>query len=340
MNLNRTITFTMNGKKKEIAVDVRQSLLEVLREQLGMISVKQGCAVGECGACTVLIDDVPIDACLYLAVWADGRSIRTVEGESKNGELSKVQQAFVNEGAVQCGICTPGFVMAATAFVEKRKGRKAPRHEIRRGLAAGVDCFEHTGLATAPEYPQDVMEMLRERTAQMNKGPLFWTPTIAVLSNYEYVRDWREMLDDPSWKVGLPDEIVDDIARSFEHPDRLPYFQLTPSRRPTLARKFQQLRDAGVTMLIGTDSGVPLTFHSQSTWTELDVWVNQLGVAPMEAIRSATYWPSVMMGVSDQVGTVTAGKYADIIAVRCDVLRHIVLLQDVDLVIKHGERYK
>ena len=73
MNLNRTITCNLNGKKKELRVDVRQSLLEVLREQQGMISVKQGCAVGECGACTVLLDDVPIDACLYLAVWADGR---------------------------------------------------------------------------------------------------------------------------------------------------------------------------------------------------------------------------------------------------------------------------
>ena len=156
MNLNRTITFTMNGKKKEIAVDVRQSLLEVLREQLGMISVKQGCAVGECGACTVLIDDVPIDACLYLAVWADGRSIRTVEGESKNGELSKVQQAFVNEGAVQCGICTPGFVMAATAFVEKRKGRKAPRHEIRRGLAGNLcRCTGYDSIISAVEKSMD-----------------------------------------------------------------------------------------------------------------------------------------------------------------------------------------
>ena len=148
------------------------------------------------------------------------------------------------------------------------------------------------------------------------------------------------MLDHPSWKVGLPDEIIADIRQSFEHPDRLPYFQLTPSRQPTLKRKFQQLQDAGVTLLIGTDSGVPLTFHSQSTWTELDAWVNDFGVEPMEAIRGATYWPSVMMGVSGEVGTVTAGKYADIIAVRGDVLRHIALLQDVDLVIKHGRQYK
>jgi aerobic-type carbon monoxide dehydrogenase small subunit (CoxS/CutS family) len=125
-------------------------LLEVLREQLGMISVKQGCAVGECGACTVLIDEVPTDACLYLAVWADGRSIRTVEGESRDGKLSRVQQAFVDEGAVQCGICTPGFVMAATAFVEKRNNQKASRHEIRRGLAGNLcRCTGYDTIVTA-----------------------------------------------------------------------------------------------------------------------------------------------------------------------------------------------
>jgi xanthine dehydrogenase iron-sulfur-binding subunit len=150
VSFDRTITITVNGKKKEVAVDVRLSLLEVLRGQLGMISVKQGCAVGECGACTVLLDDVPIDACLYLAVWADGRSIRTVEGECKDGELSRVQQAFVDEGAVQCGICTPGFIMAATAFVEKNRGKKVPRHEIRRRLAGNLcRCTGYDAIITA-----------------------------------------------------------------------------------------------------------------------------------------------------------------------------------------------
>ncbi len=150
--MNRAITFTLNGKKKEISVDVRQSLLEVIREQLGLISVKQGCAVGECGACTVLIDNEPIDACLYLAVWADGRSIRTVEGESRSNQLSAIQQAFVDEGAVQCGICTPGFVMAATAFVEKHKGQNVSRHEIRRGLAGNLcRCTGYDTIVTAVE---------------------------------------------------------------------------------------------------------------------------------------------------------------------------------------------
>jgi xanthine dehydrogenase iron-sulfur-binding subunit len=148
--VNRTITFSLNGKKRQITIDVRQSLLEVLREKLGMISVKQGCGVGECGACTVLIDDLPRDACIYLAVWADGRSIRTVEGESRNDRLSKVQQAFVDEGAVQCGICTPGFVMAATAFVEKHRNQKVSRDTIRRGLAGNLcRCTGYDAIITA-----------------------------------------------------------------------------------------------------------------------------------------------------------------------------------------------
>jgi imidazolonepropionase-like amidohydrolase len=107
-----------------------------------------------------------------------------------------------------------------------------------------------------------------------------------------------------------------------------------------VAHKFDQLRRAGVVPLIGTDSGVPLVFHSDSTWREIDVWVKRFGVSPMDAIRAATYWPAVAMKVADEVGTVTAGKYADIIAVRGDVLRHIDLLQDVDLVIKRGQRYR
>ncbi len=212
--------------------------------------------------------------------------------------------------------------------------------EIRRGIKAGVDCFEHTGLSSAPEYPADVMELIKERTAQMNLGPLFWTPTVEVLYNYLYVRDNPELLDNDCWHLDLPDHIISDIKASIRKPGELPYFQLTPSRKPTLKRKVQQLLEAGVVLLVGTDSGVPLKFHCQSTWNELDVWVNEMGIDPMYAIKAATYWPSVVMGVSNEVGTVTAGKYADIIAVKGDVLRYITLLQDVDLIIKHGKRYK
>ncbi len=211
--------------------------------------------------------------------------------------------------------------------------------EIRRGLKANVDCFEHTGLATAPEYPEDVMQMLQERTGNSN-NKLFWCPTVEGLFNYEYGIRYQEHLDDPSWKTGLPDSIITDIRNSISKPSQLSYFQVTPYRKPTLKRKFTQLKESGVVLLIGTDSGIPMKFHSQSTWNELDVWVREMGVDPMNAIRAATYWPSVFHGVDSKVGTVTEGKYADIIAVRGDVLRYINLLQKVDMVIKHGKRVK
>jgi imidazolonepropionase-like amidohydrolase len=101
-----------------------------------------------------------------------------------------------------------------------------------------------------------------------------------------------------------------------------------------------QLQHTGVVMLIGTDSGVPMNFHSTSTWQEMDTWVNHLGVDPMITIRAATYWPAVQMKVDKDYGSLSEGKYADIIAVNGDVLRHIDLLQHVDMVIKHGVRYK
>ena len=208
--------------------------------------------------------------------------------------------------------------------------------EIRRGIKAGVDCFEHTGLGTAPEYPPDVFDLMKGRA-----NTLYWTPTIGPLLLYDYTRDgFRERIDDPRWQVGLPPEVVDDIRRSLAPVDQLSYFQLVGKRRPTLARKFEQLRQSGVVLMIGTDSGVPLNFHSDSTWREIDTWVNTFGVEPMDALRAATFWPAVHMKVDKEVGTIAAGKYADVIAVRGDVLRHVALLGDVDLVIKRGSRYK
>lgn len=212
--------------------------------------------------------------------------------------------------------------------------------EIRRGLKAGVDNFEHTGLAAAPEYPEDIIATIKERTAKMNLGPLFWTPTIEGLYNFESVRDNPEHLDNTSWHLGLPDSIIADIKQSIKYPARLSYFGLNPIRKPTLDKKINQLKNAGVVLLVGTDSGIPMKFHSQSTWNELDVWVNRFGFDPMYTIRAATYWPAVAMGVEKDFGTISEGKFADIIAVKGDVLKHIALLQDVKLVVKKGKRYK
>lgn len=212
--------------------------------------------------------------------------------------------------------------------------------EIRRGLKAGVDCFEHTGLAASPEYPPDVIAALRERTGNMASGPLFWTPTIEGLYNFPYTVKNHEFIDGTDWHVGLTPAIIDDIRQSLAHPERISYFQQTPQRWPTLQRKFQQLRESGVLLLIGTDSGIPMKFHSGSTWNELDVWVNKLGVPAIDAIRAATYWPAVAMKADKDYGTVTEGKYADIIAVKGDVLKQVALLQRVDIVVKHGRRIK
>ncbi|MGI8582830.1 MAG: amidohydrolase family protein [Chitinophagaceae bacterium] len=211
--------------------------------------------------------------------------------------------------------------------------------EIRRGLKAGVDCFEHTGIAAAPEYPDDVMQLIKERTSNSN-NKLYWCPTVEGLFNYNYNIRYQEHLDDPSWKEGLPDSIVQDIKKSISKPSQLSYFQVTPYRTPTLKRKFSQLKESGVMLLIGTDSGIPMKFHSQSTWNELDVWVREMGVDPMDAIRAATYWPAVFHGVENKVGSISEGKDADIIAVRGDVLRYINLLQKVDIIIKNGMRVK
>ena len=212
--------------------------------------------------------------------------------------------------------------------------------EIRRGLAAGVDDLSTLGLPPRPIIPDDILKAIAERTAKMSIGPLFWCPTIEGFLNYSRLIDNPESLDDPAWKLDVPNDIVEDIKASIRHPGQLGYYQITPLRAATLKKKFHQLQDAGVVMLVGTDSGIPMKFHSSSTWHEMDAWVHDLGVDPMATIRAATYWPAVMMKVDKDYGSVSEGKFADIIAVRGDVLRYIDLLQRVDLVIKHGRRYK
>ena len=228
-----------------------------------------------------------------------------------------------------------------------KQGLKVVAHahrpdEIRRGLEINVDNFEHTGLAAAPEYPPDVMQLIKERTAtgRVRGGPLYWTPTVEGLWNYEDTRDMPEKLDSTCWYRGLEDSTIVDIKNSLAEPSELLYFQLTPKRKPTLKRKVTQLRDAGVVLLVGTDSGIPMKFHCQSTWNELDVWVRIMDIPAMETIQSATYWPSKFMGVENDWGTIVAGRHADIIAVKGDVLKYINLLQDVDFVMKGGVVYK
>ena len=152
-----TLTMTVNGNEVTIPVDERESLADTLRTRLGLTSVKKGCEVGECGACTVLVDGEAIDSCIYLSVWAQGRRIMTVEGlKSPTGELSPIQQAFIDEAATQCGFCTPGIIMSAVEIVGT--GKRYNREELRR-LISG-----HLCRCTGYESILNAMERIVEET--------------------------------------------------------------------------------------------------------------------------------------------------------------------------------
>lgn len=134
---NKEITCTLNGKKKTFFVDVRSSLSDMLRGKAGLDSIKHGCDVGECGACTVLIDGKPFNSCIYLAIWAEGKDILTLEGLSdKKGAISDIQQAFIDEGAVQCGFCTPGFIMASIPIINS--DTPSTKAEIKKQIAGNL----------------------------------------------------------------------------------------------------------------------------------------------------------------------------------------------------------
>lgn len=209
--------------------------------------------------------------------------------------------------------------------------------EIRKCLKAGVDDLQHLG--TGGLLPDDIVAMIKARTA---KGTLYWTPTVGGPINNRYLRDNAEPLDDPAWRRGLPDAIVQDVAASLKALPamiaRSPGMIATDTE--TYRRKFYQLRDAGAVLLVGTDSGGPGHFHPYATWLELDAWVNHFGYDPMQAIVRATADAARMMGADKDYGTVEAGKFADVIVVPGDPLRHIDVLRSPVVVIKTGRRVK
>ena len=128
--------FNINGEIYEDEVDVRRTLLEVLREGFGLTGTKRSCNEGECGTCTVLLDGKPVASCLVLAVEAQGKMIETVEGLAQKGELHPLQQAFLEHGAVQCGFCTPGVLMAAKGLLNENP--KPSEEEVRSAIAGNL----------------------------------------------------------------------------------------------------------------------------------------------------------------------------------------------------------
>jgi carbon-monoxide dehydrogenase small subunit len=130
------VSLTVNGIVHDLAVEPRRTLAELLREDLGLTGTKKGCGIGDCGACTVLLDGVATFSCLTLAVQADGCEVETVEALAENGKLNRLQQAFVDQGAIQCGFCSPGMLMMATELLRRNAHPSEP--DIRRAISGNL----------------------------------------------------------------------------------------------------------------------------------------------------------------------------------------------------------
>ena len=161
-----TIAFTLNGERREVRAAAHETLLQVLRDSLGAIEVKDGCGEGVCGTCTVLLDGEPVSSCLLLAARVAGRAVTTVRGLAPVGSLHPLQEAFVAHGAAQCGFCTPGMILTAHAFLQAARAahRLPSRDEIRRAIAGNlcrctgyvkiVDAIEAASTGDLPPAPR------------------------------------------------------------------------------------------------------------------------------------------------------------------------------------------
>lgn len=134
--MKHLIKLTVNGEDYEVAVEPNRSLLDVLRDDLELTGTKKGCETGDCGACTILIEGKPVNACLILAISAKGKSILTIEGVAQRGTLHPIQEAFIQNGAVQCGYCTPGMILSAMALLDENP--RPTEWEVREAIAGNL----------------------------------------------------------------------------------------------------------------------------------------------------------------------------------------------------------
>ena len=144
----KQVRLTVNGSLHELGVQPWETLLEVIRDKLGLTGTKEGCGLGECGACTVIMDGKTVNSCLVLAVEADGKQITTIEGLADGDRLHPVQEAFIEHGGLQCGFCTPGMIMSAKALLDEDP--HPSEDEIRRGIAGNLcRCTGYTKIIEA-----------------------------------------------------------------------------------------------------------------------------------------------------------------------------------------------
>jgi carbon-monoxide dehydrogenase small subunit len=156
--MKQLIALKVNGESHEVAVEPRMTLLEVLRDMVGLTGTKNGCSLGNCGSCTVLLNGKPVASCLVLAVKAQGKEVMTIEGLAQNGELHPMQQAFIDHGALQCGFCTPGMLLSAKALLDENP---SPTEDEVKEAISGNLC-RCTGYTDAVNAVLDVAERMKE----------------------------------------------------------------------------------------------------------------------------------------------------------------------------------
>lgn len=151
----RILTLKVNGEDQELAVDPNDTLLEVLREKLHLTGTKEGCSCGECGACTVLLEGKPVLACITLALEAQGKNVESIEGLGNNGELHPIQKAFIEKGAIQCGFCTPGMVLATKSLLDRNNNPS--REEIGEAMGGHLcRCTGYVKIVEAVELAKEI----------------------------------------------------------------------------------------------------------------------------------------------------------------------------------------
>ena len=155
-----TLSFTINGRKEQVSIPPHRTLLEMLREDLQLTGTKEGCGHGECGACTVILDGKTVNSCLVLAAEADGQDILTIEGLETGDKIHLIQQAFIDESGMQCGFCTPGFILSAKALLD---ANPAPtREEIKEALVGNFcRCTGYTKILESVEAAAEAMRGAR-----------------------------------------------------------------------------------------------------------------------------------------------------------------------------------